>query len=296
MRQPPELPGVEHRWIEAGGIRFHIAEAGSGRPGKAVVLVHGFPQHWWTWRGVIPALAERRHVVAIDLRGYGWSDVPADGYDKKTLAEDVVAVVHALGLDKPVLIGHDWGGVASLVAASLHPEAFTAVASVAVPAPWVQVPAKRPKFLFYQDILASRLGPRIIRGGKQRFLRLLFSKGVVPGSRSEENTEVFLERFREPARADAGSATYRTFIRSEWPELAAGTYLPGPPRIPTLLVRGAQDQLLRENGMLRAARDGADISFHTIEGGTHWLPEEQPEALAERLLAFADGVDPGSGV
>ncbi|MGL6235040.1 MAG: alpha/beta fold hydrolase [Segniliparus sp.] len=298
MNQSPNLPGVEHRWVEANGIRFHVAEAGHAvgagakRPGKAVVLVHGFPQHWWTWRGVIPLLAEHRHVVALDLRGHGWSDVPDEGYDKKTLARDIVAAVAALGLDKPVLVGHDWGGWSSLVAASLHPEAFTAVASVAVPAPWSSFPAKRPRALLYQDVLASALGPWLIRAGKQRFLRLLYSKGVVPGSRTEENVEVFLERYRDPARAAAGSALYRTFVRSEWPELAAGTYVPGPPPLPTLLVRGAQDQLLGERALLRAGQAGADISFHTIDGGTHWLPEEQPEALAERLLAFAGTVDP----
>ncbi|EFV11878.2 alpha/beta fold hydrolase [Segniliparus rugosus] len=288
----PDLPGVEHRWVEADGIRFHIAEAGADRPGKAVVLVHGFPQHWWTWRGVLPLLAEHRRAVALDLRGYGWSEAPAAGYDKKTFAKDIVAVVEALGLDKPVLVGHDWGGWSSLVAAVLRPEVFTAVASVAVPAPWVQMPAKRPSILLYQNILGSGLGPWIIRSGNQRFLRLLFTRGTAPGSRNEENFEVFLERFREPARARAGSATYRTFVRDEWPQLVSGGYLPGPAPIPTLLVRGSRDQLLGERAMRRAARDGADIDFHTIDEATHWLPEEQPEALAGRLLAFADKVDP----
>ena len=80
----PRLDGVAHRTVMARGLRFHVAEAGAGDP---LVLVHGWPQHWWMWRHVVPLLAPHARLVMIDLRGFGWSDAPPGGYDKQTLAD-----------------------------------------------------------------------------------------------------------------------------------------------------------------------------------------------------------------
>ena len=90
----PELPGVEHRFVDAGGLRTHVAEAGEGEP---LLLLHGWPQHWWCWRDLIPALAPHYRVIAPDLRGHGWTDAPPGGYEKEQLASDVLALVDALG-------------------------------------------------------------------------------------------------------------------------------------------------------------------------------------------------------
>src|SRR4051794_33022829 len=82
MARPfPEVEGVEHRYVDAGGLRMHVAEAGP--QGEPIMLLHGWPQHWYLWRDVIPPLAEEYRVIAPDLRGFGWSDAPPDGYDKE---------------------------------------------------------------------------------------------------------------------------------------------------------------------------------------------------------------------
>ena len=81
----------------ARGLRFHVAEAGAGEP---IVLLHGWPQHWWIWRHLVPLLAPHARLVMIDLRGFGWSDAPPGGYDKQTLADDLLAVLDALGLER----------------------------------------------------------------------------------------------------------------------------------------------------------------------------------------------------
>src|SRR5437762_1306670 len=108
MPQPmPELPGVEHRFVDLDGLRIHIADAGEGDP---LVLLHGWPQNWWSWHRLIPPLAERYRVIALDTRGSGWSDAPNGGYDKETMAADVVGVLDQLGLDRVRMIGHDVGG------------------------------------------------------------------------------------------------------------------------------------------------------------------------------------------
>jgi pimeloyl-ACP methyl ester carboxylesterase len=98
---------VAHRYIETGRLGVHIAEAGSGPP---VLLLHGWPQHWYAWRELIPLLAGSRHLICPDLRGFGWTDAPASGYRTADLAADMVALLDALELDRADVIGHGEGG------------------------------------------------------------------------------------------------------------------------------------------------------------------------------------------
>ena len=115
----PHLDGVSHRDVEAAGIRFHVAEAGAGEP---VVLLHGWPQNWYCWRKVIPLLAPERRVICPDMRGFGWSDAPPGRYDKQTMADDLIALLDALELERVDLIAHDWGAWAGFIACLDHPE------------------------------------------------------------------------------------------------------------------------------------------------------------------------------
>jgi pimeloyl-ACP methyl ester carboxylesterase len=87
---PPPLPGVEHRYVDVRGLRLHVAQAGAGPP---LVLLHGWPQHWYCWRHLIGPLAQRYTVLAVDLRGWGWSDAPPDSYAKRTFAADVLPLL-----------------------------------------------------------------------------------------------------------------------------------------------------------------------------------------------------------
>ena len=84
----PHVAGVEHRFLDAGGLRMHLAEAGEGRP---IVMLHGWPQHWYLWRRLIPLLAPQARLLCPDLRGFGWTEAPRRGYNRETMAEDVLA-------------------------------------------------------------------------------------------------------------------------------------------------------------------------------------------------------------
>ncbi|MDQ4048476.1 MAG: alpha/beta hydrolase, partial [Actinomycetota bacterium] len=119
---PPRLEGVEHRFVDADGLRVHVTEAGHGEP---LLLQHGWPQHWWAFRALIPVLAERYRVICPDLRGHGWTDAPAGGYEKEQLATDLLGVLDALGLERVRLVGHDWGGFAGFLACLRAPERFS---------------------------------------------------------------------------------------------------------------------------------------------------------------------------
>src|SRR6266851_3074817 len=107
-----------HHTIALDDVRLHYVTAGRGDP---VVLLHGWPQTWYEWRKVIPALAERYTVIAPDMRGLGDSSKPATGYDKRTIADDIYQLVRQLGFERVLLVGHDWGGPVAYAYASAHP-------------------------------------------------------------------------------------------------------------------------------------------------------------------------------
>jgi len=123
----------EHRDIAANTARFHVVEAGEG---PLVLLLHGFPLFWWTWRKQIPALAGAGYrVVAMDLRGYGGSDHTPHGYDPMTLAADVRGLIHALGESQAIIVGQGWGGLLAWSVAAMHPDVVAGIVPVSMPHP-----------------------------------------------------------------------------------------------------------------------------------------------------------------
>ncbi len=122
-----------HRDVAANGARFHVVDIGDG---PAVLLLHGFPTFWWTWRQQLTALADAGfRAIAMDLRGYGGSDHPPEGYDPRTLSADVAGLIRSLGLTEAVIVGHGWGGVVAWSTAVLEPEVVRAIAPVSMPHP-----------------------------------------------------------------------------------------------------------------------------------------------------------------
>jgi pimeloyl-ACP methyl ester carboxylesterase len=123
----------EHRDVSANGTRFHTVAMGQG---PLVLLLHGFPTYWWTWRNVLPVLAEAGYrAVAMDLRGYGGSDHTPHGYDPFTLSADVAGVARSLGSSNAVMVGEGWGGLIAWSAAVLRADAVRAIAPVSMPHP-----------------------------------------------------------------------------------------------------------------------------------------------------------------
>jgi len=122
-----------HRSISANGTRFHAAEAGDG---PLVLLLHGFPEFWWTWRHQLAVLPEAGfRAVAVDMRGYGGSDKPPRGYDLITAAADAAGLVRALGEANAVVVGHDWGGLTAWTMAAYFPKAVHRLAIVSMAHP-----------------------------------------------------------------------------------------------------------------------------------------------------------------
>jgi pimeloyl-ACP methyl ester carboxylesterase len=277
----PALDGVTHRTVQARGLRFHVAEAGAGAP---VLLVHGWPQHWWAWRRLVPRLAPDARLVMLDLRGFGWSDAPRDGYHKRGMADDVVAVLDALELDRVRLIAHDWGAWIAFLACLSAPARIERLLALSMPPPFgrpsPRVLADAWRLAYQLVIAAPLLGERIV--ASERFLRWILTSGAArAGVFSEADLRAFAVVLAEPARARASVQLYRTFLTRELGRAGGGRL-----RVPALLLAGDRDPVVRP-AMLAGRQPWADdLTAEIVPDCGHFLPEEHPDLVAERARLF----------
>ena len=197
----PELEGVEHSFHDLPtGVRVHLATAGPP-DAPPVLALHGWPQHWWSWRFVIEELAGEFRLLCPDLRGLGWSGQPADDdFRKQRIADDAIALLDELGLEQVRLAGHDWGAYAAILAALTAPERFSSLLAMSVGHPWVptKVAARHGYMLAYQLPLAAPFaGERVIRDG--RYVRGMLRNGRRDGRSFDARGGGRLRR--RPARA-----------------------------------------------------------------------------------------------
>ncbi len=270
MTSMPHVDGVEHRRVDLGGLRLHLAEAGAGEP---LLMLHGWPQHWFMWRRLIPELAGRYRVICPDLRGFGWSDAPPGRYEKKTLARDVVRLLDVLGLDRVRLVGHDWGGFAGFLACLRAPERFSRFAAISIVSPWFRAPigpALLAGLAYQLPLVAPVVGKRV--AALPAFTRLMLTRGS-NGSYSPEELAAYADRLREPARARATVALYRSFQWLEFPAMSLGRYVDSRMTVPTLGIYGEDDRVVARRRLrprraaLRLAACGADPRRPLPTGG-----------------------------
>lgn len=282
----PQLEGVSHRWVRARGVEFHVAEAGSGD--DVVLCLHGWPQHWYEWRFLMPALAGRHRVLALDLRGFGWSGAPRDGYEKEELASDVLAVLDRLGVERVKLVGHDWGGWIGFLLCLREPRRFERFLALNIVPPWINVRNAVPhlwRFWYQQVILTPGLGYWLHRRGD------FVPKVLVGGSTRKdawtlEALAAFAESFTEPARARAAVQMYRVFnLHEVWPVLR-GRYADARLTVPTLMVFGEDDQALRPPMLAGYQRHADEMRVELVPGCGHFIADERPELVAARALSF----------
>ena len=295
----PPVPGVDVRHRDVAlpdGTRLHVAEAGEGEP---LVLLHGWPQHWWMWRRVLPALARGRRVVCPDLRGFGWSDAPPGAYAKEDLASDVLALLDALGIKRLDLAGHDWGGFVAFLVALRAPARVRRLAVLSIIHPWFRPPRPAPKALkrlSYQYVLATPVvGAQALRRS-HAFVNTMLRRGSHPDTRwSGEEVAVYARPFTQPGHARASSALYRTFLTRELPTLAAGRYDGLRLSAPTLLLVGTADPVVLARRLMdiHAHADAARVEI--IPGAGHFPAEERPEAVLRAFRAHFNITEPDDG-
>jgi pimeloyl-ACP methyl ester carboxylesterase len=271
--EPPELSGVRHEYVDVGALRTHVALAGPD-DAPPVLLVHGWPQSWWAWRHVIPTLAERFRVIAVDLRGHGWSEAPAAGYDKEQLASDMLAVLDALAIERVTWIGHDWGGWTGFLAALRAPERIERLLALCVPHPWVKPDLRRLAVLLsYQGPISLPIvGRRVADPMVRRILQV--GRG---GDRLDRADVVLFAEHIPPA---VTVAMYRTFLTREIVPLAKGRYANAALQVPATLMVGRADAVT--GGTSPGPVEGQpQLQVEVLDRVAHWVPEQRPQAVID---------------
>jgi pimeloyl-ACP methyl ester carboxylesterase len=286
VRAFPQLAGVDHRFVDLPNLRMHVAEAGAGDP---VVLLHGWPQNWWEWRRLIPPLAERYRVICPDLRGFGWSDAPTDPYEKETMADDIVNLLDSLELGPVRLVGHDVGGFVGFLICLKAPERIARYLALNTGHPFVRpnpaVLATFWRFWYWPLLGAPLLGPWLVRHRAfEPLLRRWFTADRAGWSLSD--AALFADSLTEPARALASSKTYRSYLLKDSPEVLFGRYRSQRLTVPTLMLHGLDDHILRK-AFIGGYQPFADnLNLELVPGVGHFIAEEQPQLVLERALAF----------
>jgi pimeloyl-ACP methyl ester carboxylesterase len=286
LSEPPHVDGVSHRTVRARDLGFHVAEAGGGD--DVVLCLHGWPQHWYEWRHLMPALADRHRVLAMDLRGFGWSDAPRDGYEKENLATDVLAVLDELGIERVKVVGHDWGGWIGFLLCLRAPRRFERFLALNILHPWVSARAALPhvwRFWYQLAIQAPGLGYGLHRSG--RFVpRVLVGGSTKRGGWEAATLRTFSDNLAEPARARACVQMYRVFnLREMWP-LMRGRYAKLRLTVPTSMLFGTDDAALRPELLAGYERHAEDMRVELVEGCGHFIADERPELVAARAREF----------
>jgi pimeloyl-ACP methyl ester carboxylesterase len=297
-RLPVSAEGWTHRTAEANGIRLHYVEQGEGVP---VLLLHGFPELWYSWRHQIPALAAGGlRAIAPDLRGYGESDKPAaiEEYSIQHLVGDVVGLLDALEIDKAVIAGHDWGSIVMWSALVMHPQRFERAVSFNVPYrgrcsgfPPTEVLEKlRDRYgyvLFFQE--PGRAERSFAEDLPAKLRRFYNAAAASDSLLSDEEFQVYLSAYEKGGVS--GPINYYRNIDRNWKstEHLADAVI----ECPTMLVMADKDVTLP----LRIA-DGIEkwlpnLRREVIEGCGHWTQQEKPEQANALLLDFL--ADPRSG-
>ena len=312
---------LKHGFANTNGIKMHYVEVGSG---PLVVLCHGWPESWYSWRHQLPALAEAGfHVVAPDQRGYGQTDKPEpiEAYNILNLVSDIVGLVNTLGEERAVIVGHDWGAPVAWTSALIRADMFRGLALLSVPyAPRSPVsPAAYYKAItqhknFYQDyfqepgkvekeleadVRRSMLGALYCASGdappqdrfkflfekNQRFVDTFVIPDKLPPWLTEEDLEFFVGEFKRTGFR-GGINWYRNFQRN-W-EITP--FLDGAKIIrPTVFAAGDSDIVIDMTG------DGyKNLENHVanlykkrmIQGAGHWLQQERPNEINQLLIDF----------
>jgi pimeloyl-ACP methyl ester carboxylesterase len=303
VSRPPDpssvrIPGPwTHREISANGIRLHVAEAGTG---PLVILLHGFPEFWWSWRHQLPALAAAgRRAVAVDLRGYGDSDKPPRGYDLWTLSGDVAGLVRALGERQADLVGQDWGGILGWCTAALHPRVVRSVTVLAAAHPramgqaLLRDPAQRSAARYLATFQVPWLPERDLARDGAVLVEEILRDGAAPRWRASSEFTAVARRYREamliPAAAHCALEYYRWVGRSQFrfDGRRFSRAVDRVARVPVLQLHGADDPYVLERTARRSARwAGNGYRYEVLPGVGHFVQQEAPGQTTALLTEF----------
>ncbi|MGB3351485.1 MAG: alpha/beta hydrolase [Mycobacterium sp.] len=279
--QPPPIGQVRRSFVTARGVRFHVTEAGPA-DGRPVLALHGWPQHHYVYRDLLADPPPGMRIIAPDLPGYGWSGPAPHRWAKEDVVSDLVALMDALGLDRVLLVGHDWGGFLGHLLSLRVPERIDAYLALNIAHPWVPpaVMARHAwRFLVYQPLIAIAGVP--VQTRTTYLDRLYRSASDI----DPQTAHVYTDRFRDPVVARTARDTYRTFLFREIPKLART----GERRRATVPIRvlfGRDDMAIAPDLAAAETARADDYTVEFVDSG-HFIADERPDLVRARLIALA---------
>ncbi|HEV2386108.1 MAG TPA: alpha/beta hydrolase [Candidatus Acidoferrales bacterium] len=276
-------------YAQVNGVRLHYVEQGAG---SLILFLHGFPEFWYAWKDLLPAFARDRRAVALDMRGYNLSGMPkpVEAYREPVIVEDIRLLTIALGAEKFVLVGHDWGGVIAWDFAAAHPEMLEKLVIVNAPhramlaRQLVRNPAQQKASAYFNLFATPEAEAVLSQNDYARLQQAVFGTWT-----TDDDRQRYLECWR---RGLTGGLNYYRAAGLKSPlgaqELARSRSAVPSPRIavPTLVIWGEKDFAL-----LPGLLDGLDervsnLKIVRVPEAGHWVVHEQPQLVIQAIRAF----------
>jgi pimeloyl-ACP methyl ester carboxylesterase len=278
------VAGAKHRRVDVGEVTLHCVEAGSG---PLVLLLHGFPEFWWSWRYQIPALAQAGfHVVAPDLRGYNLSDKPraVSAYGIEHLTGDVAGLVRAFGRSRAHIVGHDWGGGVAWSFAMGHPEMVERLAVLNCPHPAMMMKGLRTvtqlRKSWYMFFFQLPLLPEwYVSNGDYEYLRRVL-RGV---HKSDEDVRQYIEAARRGDALHGAINYYRAMMRGVVKGQSSQFQAIDTP---TMVVWGENDAFLGKDIATPSPKWVPHVRMEWVPNATHWVQLDVPDKVNALLVDF----------
>lgn len=291
FRAAVDTLGVSEGYADLPGLRMHYVRMGEGAP---VVLLHGFPENWYSWRNQLPALAAAGFTaIAPDLRGYGQSGTPSGGYDIRTLAGDIAQFIEALGYERVAVVGHDWGGAVAWAVAMLHPERVSrlAVLDAAHPAAFAREVWGRDQAFRSRYMLLFQLPwlPEWItaRNAGLPLLRAVRRSAVNKAAFHPDDLVRMLQLWADGHSVHGGLNYYRG-MRARLTDRALRQST-NVITAPTLLLWGEQDPFGSVALTQGLEQWIPNLRVHILPDTGHWIQEERPDEVNRLLIEFLQG-------
>lgn len=288
-REHPETPPMHGMAQIEPGLRLHYVTAGEGD--RTIILMHGFPQTWWEWRWVIPILVHAGfRVIAPDYRGAGNSSRPIDGYDKRTMANDIHLLMREhLEIRHPVIIvGHDIGLMVAYAYAEMFRDEVSHLVVVDAPLPGTAVFDKLrsdPRVWHFAFHGARDIPEMLVEGRERQYLQMFFNARIFdPSAISESDLDIYTSAYSAPGAMRAGFEVYRAFDQDVQDNRDA-VERNGKLKAPVLAVYGAISNT--GPGVEAMMHEVAqNVTGLRIPRSAHWIAEENPQAFTAGLLQF----------
>lgn len=289
--RPLPLPpgdGWTHCRPTVRGIRLHVAEYVTTGAGLAaatpVLMLHGFPQHWFAWHKVAGCSPAGLRLICPDLRGFGWSERTRRGYAMDALADDMLALLDVLGLERVGLAGHDWGAHLGFRLCLRAPERFTGFLALNMAHPWSRHRAILPNLwrMWFTAFIEYPVAGRAVLRHWPAFTRFLLRHQAADRS-VWQDAELLEYSAAASASAHAGQAMFWQYVLRDIPALLRGTWRRHRLAVPTVLLGGDRDPVIAPSMLAGGEPHADDLATRIVPGAGHFLPQERPDTVAAAL-------------